>query len=196
MTDLDMEHKEILEKLKPLHRKATIINGSIAKHNKRLREIEEAIDLEYSKGIPDDPSKVTDDQWAWILKAGERETQVQYAFHKKFFKSLYRSGFVPETDQIAFCLPFYNLNKEEMLFEVSILVKHLKPFTFSLDETGIRFLAQDLSEGNTSVLYIHSDESVALYTSRNAPRQDFKDFPSFLDWYSLRLSEHEDDEDE
>jgi hypothetical protein len=202
MTELEQEYDEIQKKLVPLYRRLATVTNSVRKYTTRAQEIKEELDLEYSKKIPSDHSKITNEQWAWILKAGGRETKVQYAFHKRFFKSMYRNGYAPETEQIAFCLPFYNLNKEEVLAEFSILVKHLKSHTFSDKnrrgeyETGIRFQVNDLCDGTTGVVYIHSDESVTLYASRNAPRQDFKDFLSFIDWYSLRLSKHKDDDQE
>lgn len=197
--DIDREYKDIQDKLKPLIRKMLIVNESIVKYNKRLREIEEVIDSNYIKDIPSDPTKITDEQWAWILKAGHQETKAHYGYQKTILKYFGRDGFLPETEQVALRIQTYSFNKEGLISEFNLLKKHIIPHTFKDryrggSETGIRITTNGISEDSSSAIYILEDGSVALYTSPYASRQCFNDFPSFLDWYAEKLSDNEDSE--
>jgi hypothetical protein len=196
MNSLDI--KKIDKELGPLYKEKEKLEKKISSlYHKRLA-IKNQIDLEYSKKIPENVSKITKQQWEWILSAGHGESQVQYKFSSKILEEkfgFYRTGFRPETKQTALNISQYGLNTIKLLEGFEYLKKYLKPVTIEDKrhgtETGIRFEVSGLDDSYSSVIYIHKDKTVALYQTSYSSVKNFKNFKEFLNWYSIRLVEIE-----
>ena len=207
MTKLESERDHIQKKLIPLREQQRKILSSINYYTSRLKKIENRVDQEYSLKIPKQRSKINKEQWEWILKAGQDETQIQYDYQKKFLKHFYRSCYSPETEQLVPSIFSHNiasgngskLNIKGMLSEFSYLKKYLKPYTSKSDpfkgKLGIYIHVHGLVEDYSSKLCVCNDDTVKLSLSRTVPLKTFNNFESFLEWYAVEIKKKEDDEE-
>jgi len=187
--------KKIDKQLKPLNAQLKKLEKQTTFLYAQKKDLKNQIDLDFIKTIPEDLSKITNQQWSWILFAGHVETEAQFEFQNKILRQIgfNRSGFRPETNQVAVMISQYGLKIDKLNEGFEYLKKHLSPLTVEdkRHKTGICIEVTGLDDSYRSVIYIHKNETVALYKSSYDQGKEFKTFKDFLNWYSIALLEIE-----
>lgn len=186
-------HMNILEILKrqlesyekaliPIFEERDRLNEKILELVNERDKIKNKISNHLLKAIPKTPSKITKEQWEWLLHTDGEEGEVKYKAKSEILLKLGFShfGYHQETKQPSLSIGV--LDKVKAGFK--ILSPHLKPVTVidRTKEIGLRFEVGGIQEGTISVLYVHKKGDAILYIN-GYQTQKFKNFDAFVDWY-------------
>ena len=89
-TRMDKQQKiqEVTDKLGPLYKEKELLEKKIIRLFNQRKKLKNDLSADFSATIPLDLSKITKEQWEWILYGGHDETESQYNFLGKIIKSL------------------------------------------------------------------------------------------------------------
>jgi len=143
------------------------------------------------------PKRFTEEQWLFILEAGNNISESQYRYSQTVMESLGFSafGYHQDTNQKILGISEYRKNKK-LPANFELFKAYVKPVTVTDRmqgrETGIRITVTGLCEDETSVIYVKKDGGVTLYISRYDEKKQFQSFQHFIHWLDTKYQAKDD----
>jgi len=195
-----MAKKKTLPELKiereELGNQQEAIGKKLIRNYKQIEKLLDKESEEFVKKIPKTLSRISAEQWKWILKMNhEISSRVRYDYCSQLLEKagLYSSGFQTETEQRAFVIGLYYSTEEKrmrvMKKNFKIIMPHLKEITVNEvrgREIGIplQIFSDSIGDDVTPIAYIKKKTGkVRLYTCKYSEVKKLNSFDDLVDYF-------------